>query len=77
MSDHGIFIRTPRPLSVGDVLVIMLTLPMEVTGRPPEAVRCRARVVRVELLREADACAAAGLSIQSCERIEATARRSN
>jgi len=77
MSDHGIYFRTPRPLTVGDALEVVLTLPSEVTGRPAEEVRCHARVVRVDWINQADACAAAGIEIQKCEKASAGAQWTN
>jgi hypothetical protein len=48
LSERGIYFLTPERLSVGEPLEMYFTLPRELTGRSPEAVRCSARVVHVE-----------------------------
>jgi len=77
ISDHGAFLRTPRPLSVGDPLEVILTLPTELTGRGEEQFRCDARVVHVGLVEEPGACAAVGISIQRCTRVNESSRWTN
>jgi PilZ domain len=75
MSDHGIYFRTPRPLTVGDALEVVLTMPSELTGRPREDCRCQAQVVRVEWVQEPGVCAACGIRIQGREIIELPSSR--
>ncbi|MFZ0738011.1 MAG: PilZ domain-containing protein [Candidatus Acidiferrales bacterium] len=77
LSDHGVYFRTPRPLTIGDALEVVMTLPSALTGRKPEEVRCDARVVHVDLLSEPGACAAVGVSIQRFERIVTDSRWAN
>ena len=48
LSERGVYFLTPERLNVGDPLEMYFTLPRELTGRSPEAVRCSARVVHVE-----------------------------
>ena len=48
LSERGIYFLTPERLRDGEPLEMYFTLPHELTGRSPEAVRCSARVVHVE-----------------------------
>jgi hypothetical protein len=48
LSERGLYFTSPEKLSVGAPLEMYLTLPRELTGRGPEPVRCKARVVHVE-----------------------------
>jgi len=48
LSERGVYFTSPERLSIGAPLEMYLTLPRELTGRGPEPVRCRARVVHVE-----------------------------
>jgi len=48
LSERGVFFLTPERLREGEPLEMYFTLPRELTGRSPEAVRCSARVVHVE-----------------------------
>jgi len=70
MSDHGIYFHTPRPLTVGDALEVILTVPHEVAGQPPEGRLCQAHVIRVDWIQEPGVCAACGIRIQGCETVE-------
>lgn len=47
LSERGLFFTAREDLSVGAPLEIYLTIPRELTGRGPEPVRCKARVVHV------------------------------
>ena len=48
LSERGVYFTSPEQLTIGAPLEMYLTLPRELTGRGPEPVRCRARVVHVE-----------------------------
>lgn len=48
LSERGVYFTAREKLSVGAPLEIYLTIPRELTGRGPESVRCKARVVHVD-----------------------------
>jgi hypothetical protein len=48
LSERGLYFTAREKLSIGAPLEIYLTIPRELTGRSPEPVRCRARVVHVD-----------------------------
>jgi hypothetical protein len=48
LSDRGLYFTAREKLSIGEPIEIYLTIPRELTGRGPEPVRCRARVVHVD-----------------------------
>jgi len=48
LSESGLYFTSREMLLVGEPLEMYFTLPRELTGRAPEQVRCRARVVHVE-----------------------------
>lgn len=48
LSERGVYFRSRERLNVGELLEMYFTLPRELTGRAPEQVRCRARVIHVE-----------------------------
>ncbi|HTW23583.1 MAG TPA: PilZ domain-containing protein [Candidatus Baltobacteraceae bacterium] len=48
LSERGLYFTAREKLSVGAPLEIYLTIPRELTGRGPEPVRCKARVVHVD-----------------------------
>ena len=48
VSEHGVYFTSRENLHVGEALEMRFTLPWELTGRSPELVRCRARVVHVD-----------------------------
>jgi hypothetical protein len=48
LSERGVYFTARQKLSVGEPLEIYLTIPRELTGRGPEPVRCKARVVHVD-----------------------------
>jgi hypothetical protein len=69
LSERGIYFRSEEKLGVGDPLEIIFTLPTELTGRSPEQVCCRARVVHVDGAEEADGLMGIGAAIERFERI--------
>lgn len=48
LSERGVYFTSQEKLSIGAPIEIYFTLPRELTGRSPEPVRCKARVVHVE-----------------------------
>lgn len=48
LSERGLYFTAREKLSIGEPLEIYLTIPRELTGRGPEPVRCKARVVHVD-----------------------------
>jgi hypothetical protein len=48
LSERGVYFTSREKLSIGAPLEMYFTLPRELTGRSPEPVRCKARVVHVE-----------------------------
>jgi len=48
LSERGLYFTAREKLSIGAPIEIYLTIPRELTGRGPEPVRCRARVVHVD-----------------------------
>ena len=48
LSERGLYFTAREKLSIGEALEIYLTIPRELTGRSPDPVRCRARVVHVD-----------------------------
>ncbi|HUA02233.1 MAG TPA: PilZ domain-containing protein [Candidatus Aquilonibacter sp.] len=50
LSERGLFFTSREKLQIGAPLEIYLTIPRELTGRGPEPVRCKARVVHVDEL---------------------------
>lgn len=48
LSERGVYFTSRERVQVGEPLEMFFTLPRELTGRGPEQVRCRARVVHVD-----------------------------
>lgn len=48
LSENGVYFTSHEGLRIGAPLELYFTLPRELTGRSPEPVRCKARVVHVE-----------------------------
>jgi hypothetical protein len=51
VSETGIFFTSERLLKIGDPVEMFFTLPRELTGRSPEPIRCRGRIVHVQTER--------------------------
>ena len=64
LSETGIGFRSRHSVSVGQPIEVYLTLPRELTGRSPEEVRCRARVVHVEDHADHQGLTGVGASIE-------------
>jgi PilZ domain len=69
LSERGMYFTSHEKLSVGEPLEIFFTLPTELTGRSPEQVCCRARVVHVDQLGGRGQLIGVGAAIERFERI--------
>jgi PilZ domain len=63
VSEKGIYFVSREKVSAGQEVELFFTLPSDLTGRPPESVRCNARVVFVQHLEGNPALTGAGLSV--------------
>lgn len=48
LSEHGIYFKSTMKLNIGEPIEMFFTLPTQLTGRSPEAVRCDARVIHID-----------------------------
>jgi len=69
LSERGIYFRSHSQLSVGEPIEIYFTLPTELTGRSPEAVRCCARVVHIDHGPDAMGTSGVGAAIEHFEPV--------
>lgn len=69
LSERGIYFTSREKVSIGEPLEIFFTLPTELTGRSPEQVSCRARVVHVDRPETRDGLTGVGAAIERFERI--------
>jgi hypothetical protein len=72
LSERGMYFTSREKVSIGEPLEIFFTLPTELTGRSPEQVCCRARVVHVDKLGEREELTGVGAAIERFERVEKT-----
>jgi hypothetical protein len=72
LSERRIYFMSREKLSIGESLEIFFTLPTELTGRSPEEVSCRARVVHVDRPEARDGMIGVGAAIERFERITRT-----
>jgi hypothetical protein len=72
LSERGIYFKSLEKVSLGESLEIFFTLPTELTGRSPEEVSCRARVVHVDRPETRDGYTGVGAAIERFERITRT-----
>jgi hypothetical protein len=70
LSERGIYFISGEKVKVGEELEIYFTLPLEVTGRRSEKVRCHARVVHAEVLDQ-EGLTGAGAIVQRFEPVSA------
>ena len=70
LSERGIYFISAEKVKVGEELEIYFTLPLEVTGRRSEKVRCHARVVHAEPLDQ-EGLMGAGAIVQRFEPVSA------
>jgi PilZ domain len=69
LSERGMYFTSHEKVSIGEPLEIFFTLPTELTGRSPEQVCCRARVVHVDRLDGRGELIGVGAAIERFERI--------
>ena len=72
LSERGVAFKSSQPVSLGQPIELFFTLPTELTGRLPEDVRCTARVVHVDHLRDLQGNIRVGASIERFERAAPT-----
>lgn len=48
LSERGVYFVCREQISAGDEVEMYFTIPSALTGRGPESVRCKARIVHVE-----------------------------
>jgi len=72
LSERGIYFMSHEKVSIGEPLEIFFTLPTELTGRSPEEVSCRARVVHIDRPETRDGKIGVGAAIERFERITRT-----
>jgi hypothetical protein len=77
LSERGMYFRSRHLVSVGEPLEMYLTLPRELTGRSPEEVRCRARVVHVENHADKQGLTGVGASIERFEPVASVNKWAN
>jgi hypothetical protein len=77
LSERGMYFRSRHPVSVGEPLEMYLTLPRELTGRSPEEVRCKARVVHVENHSDQQGFTGVGASIERFEPVASVNKWAN
>ena len=68
LSERGIYFISAEKVKVGEELEIYFTLPLEVTGRRSEKVRCHARIVHAEPLDQ-EGLMGAGAIVQRFEPV--------
>jgi hypothetical protein len=77
LSERGMYFRSRHPVSVGEPLEMYLILPRELTGRSPEEVRCKARVVHVESHADQHGFTGVGASIERFEPVASASKWAN
>jgi len=70
LSERGIYFISGEKVRIGEELEIYFTLPLEVTGRRSEKVRCHARVIHAEALDQ-EGLTGAGAIVQRFEPVSA------
>ena len=76
-SERGIYFKATSKLNVGEPIEIYVTLPTELTGRHPEAVRCSARVVHIDHSLNESGTSGVGAAIERFEPIRDPRRWDN
>jgi hypothetical protein len=69
LSERGVAFNSCEAVSLGQPLELFFTLPTELTGRIPEQVRCKARVVYVDPSDNLAGTIRVGAAIERFERI--------
>ena len=67
LSERGIYFSSYQKLSIGLPLELYFTIPSELTGRKPEEIRCRARVVHIEEHPERQGLIRVGAAVERFE----------
>ena len=67
LSERGVYFTSHENIHVGQPIELYFTLPTELTGRSPEQVCCRARVVHVDKFEQGSI--GIGAAIERFERI--------
>ncbi len=70
LSERGIYFKAYSKLNVGEPIEMYFTLPTELTGRSPEAVRCNARVVHIDQGVDAVGTSGVGAAIERFEPLK-------
>jgi hypothetical protein len=70
LSERGIYFRSAQYVKIGQSVEVYLTLPRELTGRNPEAVRCCARVVHIEPDTDERGWRGVGASVERFESLQ-------
>jgi hypothetical protein len=71
LSERGVYFVCTEKVNVGQEVEMFFTIPGELTGRGPEDIRCRARIVHAEPLEPDRELIGAGVAVK---RFEALAR---
>jgi hypothetical protein len=74
LSERRVYFVCREKLDVGEEVELFFTLPAELTGRPPESVRCNARIVYAQPLDRNPELTGAGVIVS---RFEPLARSRN
>lgn len=77
LSERGLYFTAREKLSIGEPLEIYLTIPRELTGRGPEPVRCRARVVHVDEIHPQHGVKGVGAIVDRYETVAMSRNWSN
>ena len=70
LSERGIYFKSAHKVTLGRSVELYFTLPSELTGRNPEAVRCSARVVHVEPHADERGLIGAGAEVERFESLQ-------
>jgi PilZ domain len=69
LSERGVYFVCREKVSVGEEIELFFTLPAELTGRPPEGVRCKARIVYAQPLAKNPEMTGAGVMVNRFEPV--------
>jgi PilZ domain len=70
LSERGIYFKSAQKMCLGQSVELYLTLPRELTGRSPEPVRCKARVVHVEPISDERGWTGVGAEVERFEPLQ-------
>jgi PilZ domain len=63
ISELGLYFKSTKHVAFGEEIEVSLKLPVELTGRGPEQVKCSARVIHVERSRDGKGMSIIGAAI--------------